>query len=227
MADIAKVVLDEVAVDRALMRIAHEVVENNRGAEKLALVGIVSRGDALAARLAEDIERIEGVRVPVGSLDISFYRDDFATRLNPEVFSTNIPFAIDGLTIVLVDDILFTGRTIRSALDALMDYGRPSVIRLAVLVDRGHRELPIRPDYVGKNVPSSRLERVTLYLDETDGRTCVEIEPVAEGEHIGAAPLGNAADAGEPGEEVASYPQAGIGLQGAADGRKTRGGQSR
>jgi len=197
MDDAAKVVLDEVAVDRALTRIAHEIVESNRGAENLALVGIVSRGDVLAGRLARAIKSIEGIEVPVGSLDISFYRDDFAIRLNPEVFSTNIPFVIDGMTIVLVDDILFTGRTIRSALDALMDYGRPSVIQLAVLVDRGHRELPIRLDFVGKNVPSSRTERVTLFLEETDGRTCVEIEQMPEGAHIGAAPIAGAPSYGD------------------------------
>jgi pyrimidine operon attenuation protein / uracil phosphoribosyltransferase len=190
MTDSARIVLDEQTIDRALARIAHEILENNHGAQDMALVGIVSRGDILAARLARLIEEIEGVRVPVGSLDISFYRDDFAIRLNPEVFATNIPFSVDGKTIVLVDDILFTGRTIRSALDAVMDYGRPATIRLAVLVDRGHRELPIRPDYVGKNVPSSRQECVTLFLEETDGHTCVEIEQVGNGGHIGAAPLG-------------------------------------
>jgi pyrimidine operon attenuation protein / uracil phosphoribosyltransferase len=189
MARNARVVLDEMAVDRALTRIAHEIVENNRGAQNLALVGIISRGDALAARLAALIHDIEGVDVPVGSLDISFYRDDYAIRLNPEVFATDIPFSVDGKTIVLVDDILFTGRTIRSALDAVMDYGRPAAIRLAVLVDRGHRELPIRPDYVGKNVPSSRQERVTLYLTPVDERTCVEIDETAEAASDDAAPV--------------------------------------
>ncbi len=193
MTEQARIVLDEQAIDRALVRIAHEILENNQGAEDMALVGIVSRGDILASRLAHLIQEIEGVQVPVGSLDISFYRDDFAIRLNPEVFATNIPFSVDGKTIVLVDDILFTGRTIRSALDAVMDYGRPAAIRLAVLIDRGHRELPIRPDYVGKNVPSSRQECVTLFLEETDGRTCVEIETVEDGGHIGAAPLGGSA----------------------------------
>jgi pyrimidine operon attenuation protein/uracil phosphoribosyltransferase len=169
------VVLDGEAIDRALTRIAHELLEANKGAEGLALAGIVTRGAVLAKRLAARISEIEGTEVPVGTLDISFYRDDVATRLNPEVHRTDLPFGIDGRCVVLVDDVLFTGRTIRAAMDALMDYGRPSCIRLAVLVDRGHRELPIRADYVGKNVPTSGLERVKVRLVETDGEDAVVI----------------------------------------------------
>ena len=183
------VIMDEIAVNRAMTRIAHEIVERNEGCKDIALVGIVTRGDLLAKKLAEEIKKIEGVDVPLGSLDISFYRDDFAT-FAPEIHATNIPFGVDGKRIVLVDDILYTGRTIRAALDAVMDMGRPSRIELAVLVDRGHRELPISPDFVGKNVPSSHEENVHLYLKEVDGRTAVEINDVAPGAHVGAAPLG-------------------------------------
>lgn len=149
------VIMDETAVSRAITRIAHEIVEKNEGVENLALVGIVTRGDLLAKQLVDEIERIEGVRVDLGSLDISFYRDDYLTNFAPAVHATNVPFNLDNKRIVLVDDILYTGRTIRAALDALMDLGRPSRVELAVLVDRGHRELPICPDFVGKNVPSS------------------------------------------------------------------------
>ena len=184
------VIMDETAINRAITRIAHEIVEKNEGVENLALVGIVTRGDLLAKKLVDEIERIEGVRVPLGSLDISFYRDDFATHISPEVHATKIPFNVDGKRIVLVDDVLFTGRTIRAALDAIMDLGRPSSIELAVLVDRGHRELPISPDFVGKNVPSSRGENVRLFCKEVDGRTSVEITDVEPGSRIGSAPLG-------------------------------------
>jgi len=173
------VVMDATAVDRAITRIAHEVLEENKGAEGLALVGIVTRGAHLAQRLAQRIREIEGAEVPVGTLDISFYRDDISTRNNPEVHRTDLPFDPSGICIVLVDDVLFTGRTIRAAMDALMDYGRPSCIRLAVLVDRGHRELPVRADYVGKNVPTSSRERVRVLLSETDGEDAVVI---SEGE---------------------------------------------
>lgn len=176
------VVMDETAIDRALTRIAHEVLEANQGPRNLAFAGIVTRGATLARRLAERVHRIEGVEVPVGTLDISFYRDDVATRLNPEVHRTDIPFELTGRCVVLVDDVLFTGRTIRAAMDALMDYGRPSCVRLAVLVDRGHRELPIRADYVGKNVPTSGRERVRVHLAEHDGEDAVLIvEPGREG----------------------------------------------
>ena len=184
------IIMDEVAVNRALTRIAHEIIERNEGCDNLAVVGIVTRGDLLARKLVDEIKDIEGVDVPLGSLDISFYRDDYAINLMPSIQSTNISFNVDGKRIVLVDDILYTGRTIRAALDAIMDMGRPSRIELAVLVDRGHRELPISPDFVGKNVPSSHDESVRLYLKEVDGRTSVEIKDVAPGLHVGSAPLG-------------------------------------
>ena len=183
------VIMDEASVSRAMTRIAHEILERNEGCENLAIVGIVTRGDLLAKQLVDRIKEIEGVDVPLGS-DISFYRDDFLTHFSPEVHATHIPFDVDGKRIVLVDDILYTGRTIRCALDAIMDLGRPSRIELAVLVDRGHRELPICPDFVGKNVPSSHEENVRLYLKEVDGRTAVEIFDVAPGAHVGSAPLG-------------------------------------
>ncbi len=184
------VIMDETAINRAMTRIAHEILERNEGCENLALVGIVTRGDLLAKQLADKIEEIEGVRVPLGSLDISFYRDDYLTNISPEVHETRIPFGVDGKRVVLVDDVLYTGRTIRAALDAVMDLGRPAAIELAVLVDRGHRELPICPDFVGKNVPSSHEENVRLYLKEVDGRSSVEITEVAEGSRVGSAPLG-------------------------------------
>src|SRR5947207_2920789 len=147
--------MDDAEIRRALTRIAHEVLERNKGAAHVALVGIAARGDDLARRLAEEIHRIEGADVPVGVLDITFYRDDIGLRAEaPEVHETRIGFDITGRTVVLVDDVLYTGRTIRSAMDALVDFGRPRAVQLAVLVDRGHRELPIQADYVGKNVPT-------------------------------------------------------------------------
>ena len=167
--------MDAESIDRALTRIAHEILEANKGCEGIGLVGIMTRGVDMAMRLKERIARIEGAEVPVGSLDISFYRDDVATRMSPEVHTTDIPFDVEDRTIVLVDDVLYTGRTIRAAMDAIMDFGRPSTIQLAVLVDRGHRELPIRADYVGKNVPTSRRERVKVLLAELDGREAVVI----------------------------------------------------
>ncbi len=184
------IVMDEAEIERSLTRIAHQILESNHGADNLVIVGIVTRGDFLAKRLAKKINQIEGIELDLGSLDISFYRDDFLTNFAPEVHATHIPFDIDGKRIVLVDDVLYTGRTIRAALDALMDLGRPAVIQLAVLVDRGHRELPIRADFVGKNVPSSHDENVRLLLEEVDGRSAVEILGVASGERIGSAPLG-------------------------------------
>jgi len=176
------VVMDGPAIDRALTRIAHEILEANSGSGALALVGIVTRGTVVATRLAERIERIEGSPVPVGTLDISFYRDDVAMRLSPEVHRTDIPFDVEERTIVLVDDVLYTGRTIRAAMDAIMDYGRPRSIQLAVLVDRGHRELPIRADYVGKNVPTARKERVTVMLSDVDGANSVDIQEEVDSE---------------------------------------------
>ena len=174
-------VMDAEAISRAITRIAHEILEANKGAGNLALVGIVTRGAVLAEVLAAKIREIEGAEVAVGTLDISFYRDDLALRLSPEVHRTDIPFDVEGKDLILVDDVLFTGRTIRSAMDAIMDYGRPCSVQLAVLVDRGHRELPIRADFVGKNVPSSRKERVKVYLDQVDGRDTVEILERADG----------------------------------------------
>lgn len=186
------VVMEAGEIQRTLVRIAHQILEHNKGCENLALVGIVTRGDILAHRLASIIKEIEGVSVPVGSLDISFYRDDSVLRLSPQLQGTNILFSLEGKTIVLVDDVLYTGRTIRAALDALMDFGRPSKIQLATLVDRGHRELPIRADFVGKNVPSSSSESVRLFLEEVDGESAVKISQVQPGQHVGSAPLGGA-----------------------------------
>jgi pyrimidine operon attenuation protein / uracil phosphoribosyltransferase len=169
--------MEEAEIRRAVTRIAHEILERNKGAEEVALVGIAARGDDLARRLAVEIERIEGTRPPVGVLDITFYRDDIGMRAEaPEVHETRIGFDITGRTVVLVDDVLFTGRTIRSALDALVDFGRPTAIQLAVLVDRGHRELPIRADFVGKNVPTRRDEQIRVALRELDGEDAVEVE---------------------------------------------------
>jgi len=164
-------------VRRALTRIAHEVLERDKGVTDVVLVGIADRGDDLARRLAQEIRRIEGVEIPLGVLDITFYRDDIGMRAEaPEVHETRIPFDVSGKTVVLVDDVLFTGRTIRSAMDALMDLGRPRKIQLAVLVDRGHRELPIRADFVGKNVPTSRADDVRVLIAEVDGQDGVVVE---------------------------------------------------
>ncbi len=168
--------MDEPEIRRATTRIAHEILERNKGAAQVVLVGIAARGDDLARRLAEEIRRIEGVDVPVGELDITFYRDDIGLRAEaPEVHETRIAFDITGYTVVLVDDVLYTGRTIRAAMDALVDFGRPKQIQLAVLVDRGHRELPIRADYVGKNVPTRKDEIVRVLLKEVDGEDAVVV----------------------------------------------------
>lgn len=188
--NVKSVCMDAGEIERSLTRIAHQILEANHGATDIVLVGIITRGDVLATKLAEKIRSIEGTEVPLGRLDISFYRDDFSTYLAPEVHGTDIPFDIDGKIIVLVDDVLYTGRTIRAALDAIMDYGRPAAVQLAVLVDRGHRELPIRADYVGKNVPSSKDESVRLYLDDVDGRSSVEITDIEADERAGSAPIG-------------------------------------
>ena len=161
-------------IRRALTRIAHEVIERDKGADDVVLVGIADRGDDLARRLAAEVSRIEGAEVPVGVLDITFYRDDIGLRAEaPEVHETRIGFDVSGKIVVLVDDVLYTGRTIRSAMDALMDLGRPRKIQLAVLVDRGHRELPIRADYVGKNLPTAYREKVRVQLAEIDGEDSV------------------------------------------------------
>ena len=165
-----KVIMTREDVRRTLARIAHEIIERNKTAEHLLLVGIHTRGVPLAKRLAANVESFEGLAIPVGSLDISLYRDDLSSLdLQPVVRSTDIPVDIDGRSVVLVDDVLYTGRSIRAAMDALIDLGRPRSIQLAVLIDRGHRELPIRADYAGKNVPSSRHEDIEVRLEETDG----------------------------------------------------------
>jgi pyrimidine operon attenuation protein/uracil phosphoribosyltransferase len=169
-------VMDPDDVDRAIRRIAHEVLEKNRGSEDVVLLGIQTRGVPLAERLATALEEIERKPVAWGSLDIGMYRDDLDRRPKRALGATEIPISLDGMTVVLVDDVLYTGRTIRAALDALADLGRPNEVQLAALVDRGHRELPIRPDYVGKNVPTSRSERVTVRLVERDGVDEVVIE---------------------------------------------------
>ncbi len=168
-------------IQRALTRVAHEILERNKGAENLALVGIRTRGVPLARRLIEQIKKIEGIEVPLGMLDITLYRDDVGTgKQNPVLKKTEIPFSITEKTIVLVDDVLFTGRTIRAAIDALMDFGRPAGVQLAVLIDRGHRELPIRADFVGKNLPTSRDMRVRVQLAENDETDRVLVEKSEE-----------------------------------------------
>jgi pyrimidine operon attenuation protein/uracil phosphoribosyltransferase len=164
-------------IRRATIRLSHEIVEKQAGTEGLLLVGIQRRGVPLARRIADAIAENESVEIPVGALDITFYRDDLSlVAQQPVVKGTDLPFGIDGRTVVLVDDVLYTGRTIRAAMDALVDFGRPQAIRLAVLVDRGHRELPIRADHVGKNVPTSREEVVRVHLEEIDDEDGVEIE---------------------------------------------------
>ena len=165
----AKVVLDREDLRRTLVRIAHEIVEQNPQ-QRLALIGIHRRGAHLARRLHELVEEIAGAPVELGDVDISFYRDDLARRsASPVVNATHLQFPVDERTVIVVDDVLFTGRTVRAAIEALFDYGRPSRVQLAVLADRGHRELPIRPDYVGKNLPTNRGERVNVHIEELDG----------------------------------------------------------
>lgn len=170
-------IMDNKDVQRAVTRIAHEIIERNKGAQNLVIVGIRARGDYLAARIAQVIEGIEEVNIPVGVIDITLYRDDLQVVLEqPVVHKTEIPFDIGGRVVILVDDVLNTGRTIRAALDQLVDFGRPRSVQLAVLVDRGHRELPIRADYVGKNVPTSQGQRVTVKVQEVDGSDEVTVE---------------------------------------------------
>ena len=171
-------VMDALGIQRALVRIAHEILEHNKGTEDLALVGVRSRGVYLAQRIRKAIHEIEaGPPVPFGVVDITLYRDDLDRGLqNPVVHGTDIPFPVEGKRILLVDDVLYTGRTIRAALDALIDFGRPKSIQLVVLIDRGHRELPIKADYVGKNLPTSLAQSVQVHLSEIDGRDEVEIQ---------------------------------------------------
>jgi len=169
-----RTVLDASAIDRSLIRIAHEILERTGGGEDALLLGIPTRGAVLGRRLGELIARFEGRSVPVGTLDVTMYRDDLRMKPARALGKTEIPpVGIDGRLVILVDDVLFSGRTVRAALDALNDLGRPRAIQLAVLVDRGHRELPIRPDYVGKNLPTALREAVEVHLNETDGRDCV------------------------------------------------------
>ena len=177
-----KVVLDREDIRRTLVRIAHEIVEKT-GGERIAVVGIHRRGAVIATRLRERVEELLDAPVPLGDLDISFYRDDVAMRgpeHQPVVHSSHIELPLDGMTVVLVDDVLYTGRTVRAAIEALFDYGRPQRVQLAVLADRGHRELPIRPDYVGKNLPTARAERVNVRVEEIDGIDEVTISQHAE-----------------------------------------------
>jgi pyrimidine operon attenuation protein/uracil phosphoribosyltransferase len=172
-------VMDADRVSRSLARIAHEILERNRVADDLAIIGIRARGVPLAERLAAQLKTLSGIDVPTGALDITLYRDDLlghAAGGQPVIRRTEIPFSIDDRRILLVDDVLYTGRTIRAALDALIDFGRPKEIQLIVLIDRGHRELPIRPDYVGRNIPTSRQQSVQVRLTEIDGRDEVEVE---------------------------------------------------
>ena len=179
------VVMDEKAIERALSRIAHEVIERNRGGERLVILGIPTRGYELARRLKKIIDEIEGTDIPVGAVDATLYRDDLAIKkTQPTLKKMDIPISIDDRRIILVDDVLFTGRTIRAGMNALMDFGRPLSIQLAVLVDRGHRELPIKADYVGKNLPTSVKEGVKVRMKEIDGVNEVVLESACEGKPI-------------------------------------------
>ena len=173
------IIMNAADIRRTLARISHEIIERNKSTQHLVLVGMRTRGVPLANRLSANIEGFEGVKIPVGALDISLYRDDLSSlELQPVVRSTDIPVNTDNKVIILVDDVLYTGRSTRAAMDALIDLGRPHSIQLAVLVDRGHRELPIRADYVGKNMPSSRHEEIQVRLEESDGMDEVAIIPV-------------------------------------------------
>jgi len=172
----ARTVLQATDIQRALTRIAHEILESNRGADGLVILGIPTRGVFLAQRISDIIASIEpGTLVPVGALDVTMYRDDLLEQPTRSISPTDVPFAVDNSTVVLVDDVLYSGRTVRAALDAVTDLGRPRAVRLAVLVDRGHRELPIRADYVGKNLPTSHTERINVLLLEADGEDVIEI----------------------------------------------------
>lgn len=168
-------VMDADEIRRAIARISHEIIERNHGAAGLVIIGIQKKGVPLALRIRQAIQAIEGADLPFGTLDISLYRDDYGSR-TAAVHPTDIPHSLTGRTVILVDDVMFTGRTVRSALEALVDFGRPSAIQLAVLVDRGHRELPVRPDYVGKNLPTSRREEVLVTIGEAPGddRVCIQ-----------------------------------------------------
>ncbi|MBV7390207.1 bifunctional pyr operon transcriptional regulator/uracil phosphoribosyltransferase PyrR [Enterococcus alishanensis] len=176
-----KEVVDEVTMKRALTRITYEIIERNKGVQDIVLIGIKTRGIFIAQRIAERLKQLEQIDVPVGELDITLYRDDVKSNTDePELHSSDIPFPIEGKQVILVDDVLFTGRTIRAALDAVMDYGRPQKISLAVLVDRGHRELPIRADYVGKNIPTALTEEIIVEMEENDGQDRILIQKEEE-----------------------------------------------
>ena len=194
-------ILDARQIERALSRIAHEIVERNGGTDGLVLVGIRSRGVPLAEEIAGKIKKFEGVAIPTGSVDITLYRDDLSQIApNPVVQATELPFELEDTTVVLIDDVLFTGRTIRAALDALIDYGRPRSIQLAVLIDRGHRELPIRADYVGKNVPTSLQEVIKVHCAPIDGEDSVvmmEMDDVVEAKRRGSEKNAEAEGDGE------------------------------
>lgn len=173
------IIMDENAIERAITRISHEIIEKNKGTDDLALVGIQRRGVPLAMKIAQKIEDSEGVKPEVGVLDITFYRDDLSTiAWHPVINGTEINFKLDDKKIILVDDVLYTGRTVRAAIEALMDIGRPQMIQLAILIDRGHRELPIRADYVGKNVPTSKTELIQVRVKEIDGVNSVTIADI-------------------------------------------------
>ena len=173
-----RVVMDEKEIERALARIAHEVLERNKDLENIVILGIPTRGYSLALRLVKKIEEIEGIKLPAGAVDATLYRDDLGIKKDqPPLKKMDIPISIDGRTVIMVDDVLFTGRTIRAAMNALMDFGRPLAIKLAVLIDRGHREFFIKADYVGKNIPTSRKEGVKVHLKETDGVNEVVVVP--------------------------------------------------
>lgn len=177
-------ILDQKNFERTIIRLAHEILEKNRGAENLVLVGIRTRGEFLAIRIAKKIKEIEHREIPVGLLDITLYRDDLRENLSqPILKGTDVKFDISGRDVILVDDVLFTGRTIRAALDELVDLGRPSSIQLAVLIDRGHRELPIRADFVGKNIPTSVNEKVKVSMKEADGEDSVNLIEISGGEN--------------------------------------------
>lgn len=173
------VIMDCEAVGRSLARITHEIIEKNKGCSDIVLIGIKRRGYPLAKTLSENIEKFEGTKVPVGSIDVTFYRDDLSKAVElPKASSSKIPCDITGSNVILVDDVIYTGRTVRAAIEAVFSYGRPKSIQLAVLIDRGHRELPLRPDFVGKNIPTSNAEVIKVKVNEYDNETCVELHTV-------------------------------------------------
>lgn len=172
--DVKAKIIDEDGLSRIITRMAHEILEKNRGSQNLVLMGMKTRGEFLAKRIFDKIKEIEKIELPLGVLDVTLYRDDFRTRLKqPEVSVSNITFDINGKDVIIIDDVLYTGRTVRSALNALMDFGRPSSIQLCVLVDRGHRELPIRADYIGKNIPTANYEEIKVKMKEIDGEDAI------------------------------------------------------